>query len=57
MVLDHFENRNKKYYFLNEDLYNMYINALIKLINEDFDNYNLLSEEAKSNKRIKEIVD
>ena len=56
MVLDHFENRNKKYYFLNKDLYNMYIDALIKLINEDFDNYSLLSEEAKNNEKIKKAV-
>jgi len=56
MVLDQFEEKNKRYYFLNKDLYNMYIDGLIRLINEDINNYDLISEEAKSNERIKEIV-
>lgn len=56
MVLDQFEEKNKRYYFLNKDLYNMYIDGLIRLINEDINNYDLISEEAKSNERIKEAI-
>lgn len=47
MVIDHFDKKNKKYYFLNNDLYNLYIDGLIKLIHDDINNYDLLSEEAK----------
>lgn len=55
MVLDQFEEKNKRYYFLNKDLYNMYIDALIKLVKEDITNYDLLSQEAKNDEKIKKL--
>ena len=56
LILDHFEERNKKYYFLNDDLYNIYIDSLIKLVKEDISNYKLLSEETKNDERIKKVI-